>query len=75
TKINVQFDRAVTERSKLFFSVFQPSNRAQFQPCFLFLGIQSAEGRKQVRPKANGQVLMASFQRSFAAHTLRRSSS
>ena len=46
TKAKVQFDRAVTERSKLFFSVFQPSNLAQFQPFFPVSTVRSAEGRK-----------------------------
>ena len=34
TKAKVPFDRAVTERSRLLFCVFQPFNRAQFQPLF-----------------------------------------
>jgi hypothetical protein len=37
TKAQPQFDRTVTERSKLFFRVFQPSNQAQFQSVFSFL--------------------------------------
>jgi hypothetical protein len=45
TKAKVQFDRAVTERSKPFFSVFQDFNPAQFQPCFLVFAVRSAEGR------------------------------
>jgi hypothetical protein len=45
TKTKPQFDRAVTERSKPFFSVFQPSNLAQFQPFFPVSTVRSAEGR------------------------------
>jgi hypothetical protein len=45
TKAEVQFDRTVTDRSKLLFCVFQPSNPAQFQPCFWLLTVRSAEGR------------------------------
>ena len=58
TKTKVQFDRAVTERSKALLPVFQPSNRAQFQPCFLVPGVRSAEGRKplQVPALANWQL-------------------
>jgi len=44
-KVKPQFDRPVTERSKLFFRVFQRSNLAQFQACFLVSGVRSAEGR------------------------------
>jgi hypothetical protein len=44
TKAKPQFDRAVTERSKAFFPVFQGSNQAQFQPCFLVFTVRSAEG-------------------------------
>ena len=46
TKIKPQFDRAVTDRSKAIVLVFQGSNRGQFQPCFCFLTVRSAEGRK-----------------------------
>jgi hypothetical protein len=44
TKAEVQFDRAVTERSKPFLPVFQGSNCGQFQPCFLVFTVRSAEG-------------------------------
>jgi hypothetical protein len=50
TKAKPQFDRAVTERSKLIFCVFRWSNQAQFQPCFLVSSVRSAEGRQA--PKA-----------------------
>jgi hypothetical protein len=49
TNTKVQFDRTVTERSKPFFFVFQPSDRAQFQPAFLLFSVRSAEGRKRRR--------------------------
>jgi hypothetical protein len=45
TKAKVQFDRAVTERSKPFFSVFQRFNRARLSACFLVFTVRSAEGR------------------------------
>jgi hypothetical protein len=45
TKAKVQFDRAVTERLKPFFSFFQRFNRARFSACFLVLAVRSAEGR------------------------------
>jgi hypothetical protein len=45
TKAKVPFDRAVTERSKLSFRVFQRSNPAQFQPDFSVFTVRSAEGR------------------------------
>jgi len=45
TKAEVPFDRTVTERSKPFFLVFPRFNLAQFQPCFCFLTVRSAEGR------------------------------
>jgi hypothetical protein len=45
TKVKVPFDRPVTERSKRFSPVFQGSNRGQFQPCFRFFSVRSAEGR------------------------------
>jgi len=45
TKAKPQFDRAVTERSKPFFPVFQGFNQAQFQPCFPVFTVRSAEGR------------------------------
>src|SRR5690349_16881052 len=45
TKGKPQFDRAVTERSKALFYVFQQSNPAQFQPVFSVLTVRSAEGR------------------------------
>jgi hypothetical protein len=62
TKAQTQFDRAVTERSKPFFRVFQGSNRGQFQPCFLALTVRSAEGRKRKRLVflANCQLPIAS---------------
>jgi hypothetical protein len=46
TKGKPQFDRAVTERSKLVFCVFKPSNQLQFQPFFSVSTVRSAEGRK-----------------------------
>jgi hypothetical protein len=49
TKIKVQFDRAVTERSKGSFSIFQWSNLAQFQPSFSDFTVRSAEGRKPLQ--------------------------
>jgi hypothetical protein len=49
TKAKVQFDRAVTERSKAIFPIFQGSNRGQFQPCFCVFTVRSAEGRNAVR--------------------------
>jgi hypothetical protein len=49
TNTKPQFDRSVTERFEAFFYVFQASNRAQFQPCFLLPGVRSAEGRKRRR--------------------------
>jgi hypothetical protein len=45
TKAQPSFDRAVTDRSKPVFSVFQPSNRPQFQPDFFIFTVRSAEGR------------------------------
>jgi hypothetical protein len=44
TKAKVPFNRPMTERSKPFFSDFQDSNRAQFQPCFTVSSVRSAEG-------------------------------
>jgi hypothetical protein len=44
-KDKVQFDRAVTERSKLFFRVFRRSNQVQFRPYFFDFTVRSAEGR------------------------------
>ena len=60
TKAKVQFDRAVTERLKFLFSVFQSSNQAQFQPCFLVSAVRSAEGRKPLLV-ASSSELAASF--------------
>jgi hypothetical protein len=37
TKAEVQFDRAVTERSKPFFPVFQASTQCNFSPVLPFL--------------------------------------
>jgi hypothetical protein len=51
TKIKVQFDRAVTERSKAFFGIFQWSNPAQFQSSFSGFTVRSAEGRNCPRPR------------------------
>src|SRR5689334_1166086 len=45
TKAKVQFERPVKRLLKPFFYVFQQSNLAQFQPCFLVLTVRSAEGR------------------------------
>jgi hypothetical protein len=45
TKAKVQFNRAVTERLKPFFSVFQRFNRARLSACFLVFTVRSAEGR------------------------------
>jgi hypothetical protein len=45
TNTKVQFDRAVTERSKPFFHFFQGSNRGQFRLCFFIPAVRSAEGR------------------------------
>jgi hypothetical protein len=59
TKVKVPFDRPVTERSKRFSPVFQGSNRGQFQPCFRFFSVRSAEGRNQVLPK--NQVLNTNY--------------
>jgi len=46
TQAKVQFDRAVTERSKAIFPVFQGFSRGQFQPSFSAFTVRSAEGRK-----------------------------
>lgn len=51
TKTKVQFDRAVTERSKAFFGIFQWSNPPQFQPSFSGFTVRSAEGRKCPKPR------------------------
>jgi hypothetical protein len=45
TKAKVPFDRAVDRAVEALFSVFQGSNRGQFQPCFLVPSVRSAEGR------------------------------
>jgi hypothetical protein len=70
TKAQPQFDRAVTERSKIFFRVFQPSNQDQFQPIFFVFTVRSAEGRNRLQqtcwqhqPLANGGLLIASCSR------------
>jgi len=52
TKIKPQFDRAVTERSKPFFSIFQGFNPVQFQPCFSVFAVRSAEGRNLLKPRS-----------------------
>jgi hypothetical protein len=57
TQAKVQFDRAVTERSKAIFPVFQGFNRGQFQPSFSVFSIRSAEGRNC--PKARGAPIAA----------------
>jgi hypothetical protein len=44
TKAQPQFDRAVSDRSKFSFYVFQQSNPAQFPLVFLVLTVRSAEG-------------------------------
>jgi hypothetical protein len=69
TKAQPQFDRAVTERSKLFFAVFQRSKSAQFQPVFFVFTVRSAEGRNALcspqckrstaNPPANCHLLIA----------------
>jgi hypothetical protein len=55
TKIKVQFDRTVTERSKTFLPVFQGSNPARFQPCFSVFTVRSAEGRKPLQLPCSSQ--------------------
>jgi hypothetical protein len=50
TKVKVQFDRTVTERSNALFCVFQRSNPAQFQLCFSVFTVRSAEGYKSPLP-------------------------
>jgi len=50
TKAEPQFDRTVTDRSKAFSPVFQPSNLAQFQPDFSVFTVRSAEGRNAIKP-------------------------
>src|SRR5579864_9596299 len=49
-KVQPQFDRAVTDRSKPFLRVFQGSNPAQFRPLFFVFIVRSAEGRKLFWP-------------------------
>ena len=49
-RVQPQFDRAVTDRSKPFLRVFQGSNPAQFRPLFFVLTVRSAEGRKLFWP-------------------------
>jgi hypothetical protein len=56
TKAKVQFDRAVTDRSKPFFPVFQDFYPAQFQPCFSVFAVRSAEGRNWKGLVFSGQI-------------------
>jgi hypothetical protein len=53
TKAQPQFNRAVDRTVEAFFCVFQRSNLAQFQACFLASVVRSAEGRKSYLPDAN----------------------
>jgi hypothetical protein len=46
TKVQPQFDSTVDRAVEAFFCVFQQSNLAQFQPCFLVSAVRSTEGRK-----------------------------
>ena len=46
TKAQPQFDRTVTDRSKLLFCPFHHFNLLQFHPVFLVLTVRSAEGRR-----------------------------
>jgi hypothetical protein len=46
TKVKPKFDRAVTDRSKPFFSVFHVYNSSQFQLLFSSFTVRSAEGYK-----------------------------
>jgi hypothetical protein len=46
TNIKPQFEKPVKRLSMPFFSVFQRSNLAQFQPSFSVFTVRSAEGRK-----------------------------
>jgi hypothetical protein len=46
TKVKPKFDRAVTDRSKPFFSVFHVSNSSQCQLLFSSFTVRSAEGYK-----------------------------
>jgi hypothetical protein len=75
TKGKPQFDRAVTELSKLVFCVFQPSNLAQFSALFPVSTVRSAEGRNPafgfVWPIASCQLLAAFLSKIFTAHTLK----
>src|ERR1051326_4147580 len=45
TKGKLQLDRTVTERSRPAFRIFQRSDLAQFQPCFVAFTVRAAEGR------------------------------
>jgi len=51
TKTKAQFDRAVTERSKAFFGIFQRSNAAQFQSSLSVFTVRPAEGRNCPKPR------------------------
>jgi hypothetical protein len=48
TKGQPQFNRAVDRTVEAVFCVFQPSNLAQFQACFLLSAVRPAEGRKAI---------------------------
>jgi hypothetical protein len=52
TKARSQFDRTVTERSKLFFPFFNGPIWAQFQRRFLVSAVRSAEGRNTAASSA-----------------------
>src|SRR6476661_4946346 len=69
TKAQPQFDRAVTERSKPFFRVFQRSNLAQFQPSFSVFTVRSAEGRKAFQVLSTNLQLEASVVKDHGPRT------
>jgi hypothetical protein len=62
TKVKPKFDRAVTDRSKPFFSVFHGSNSSQFQLLFSSFTVRSAEGYKPFQLPCSNSALASGQQ-------------